>query len=178
MREHLLLHLLRCLCCFGEAAALISQVFLQNRTNAALLTVNNQTFLVVVYMFVISLVCRHMTFFAGSILAVLIILTVIDEDVLSVEHVLALMTILGLVMTVCRVLIPNEVSCCSFFIHILTACVTSHVFWVTVNTCHESRVAKLKDKVAVFCYINNPLLVSLHLESNSFKSSSDVITDF
>jgi len=50
-----------------------------------------------------------MAFFAGSILAVLIILTVIDEDVLSVEHVLALMTVLGLVITICRVLIPNEV---------------------------------------------------------------------
>ena len=50
-----------------------------------------------------------MAFFAGSILAVLIILTVIDEDVLSVEHVLALMTVLGLVTTICRVLIPNEV---------------------------------------------------------------------
>jgi len=53
--------------------------------------------------------CRHMAFFAGSILAVLIILTVVDEDVLSVEHVLALMTLLGVVTTVCRVLIPNEV---------------------------------------------------------------------
>ena len=42
-------------------------------------------------------------------LAVLLILTVIDEDVLSVEHVIALMTILGLVITICRVLIPNEV---------------------------------------------------------------------
>jgi len=51
-----------------------------------------------------------MAFFAGSILAVLIILTVVDEDVLSVEHVLALMTLLGLVVTVCRVFIPNEVS--------------------------------------------------------------------
>jgi len=63
-----------------------------------------------------------MAFFTGSILAVLIILTVIDEDVLSVEHVLALMTILGLVMTVCRVLIPNEVRCCSFVTYKLQYC--------------------------------------------------------
>jgi len=53
-----------------------------------------------------------MAFFAGSILAVLIMLTIADEDVLSVEHVLAVMTVLGLVMTVCRVLIPNEVRNC------------------------------------------------------------------
>ena len=51
-----------------------------------------------------------MAFFAGSMLAVLIILTVVDEDVLTVEHVIAIMTILGLVTTVCGVLIPNEVS--------------------------------------------------------------------
>lgn len=54
-------------------------------------------------------ICRHMAFFSGSMLAVLVILTVVDEDVLTVEHVLALMTILGLVAAVCRVLIPNEV---------------------------------------------------------------------
>jgi len=50
-----------------------------------------------------------MAFFAGSMLAVLIILTVIDEDVLTVEHVIAIMTVLGLVTTICGVLIPNEV---------------------------------------------------------------------
>ena len=38
---------------------------------------------------------RNVAFFAGSILAVLIILTVIDEDVLTVEHVFTAMTILG-----------------------------------------------------------------------------------
>jgi len=66
-----------------------------------------------------------MAFFAGSILAVLIILTVIDEDVLSVEHVLALMTILGLVTTVCRVLIPNEVRHCPSTLTILTTTILS-----------------------------------------------------
>ena len=35
-------------------------------------------------------------FFAGAVLAVLVILTVVDEDVLNVEHVLSIMTILGL----------------------------------------------------------------------------------
>ena len=71
-----------------------------------------------------------MAFFAGSILAVLIILTVVDEDVLSVEHVLALMTILGLVTTICRVLIPNEVrynalTCVSLNTVILCLCLKS-----------------------------------------------------
>jgi len=42
-------------------------------------------------------------------LAVLVILTVIDEDVLAVQHVLGLMTGLGIIITVCRACIPDEV---------------------------------------------------------------------
>ena len=38
---------------------------------------------------------RNIAFFAGSILAVLVILVVYDEDVLTVEHVLTTTTILG-----------------------------------------------------------------------------------
>ena len=37
-----------------------------------------------------------MAFFAGSVLAVLVVLTVIDEDVLAVEHVLTTMTVAGM----------------------------------------------------------------------------------
>ena len=39
---------------------------------------------------------------AGSILAVLIALTIYDEDVLAVEHVLTTVTLLGVTVTVCR----------------------------------------------------------------------------
>lgn len=45
---------------------------------------------------------RNVAFVAGSILAVLIVLTVIDEDVLLVEHVLTIMTVLGAVFALCR----------------------------------------------------------------------------
>ena len=38
---------------------------------------------------------RNVAFFAGSILAVLVVLTVIDEDVLNVEHVFTIATIAG-----------------------------------------------------------------------------------
>eukprot|EP00057_Strongylocentrotus_purpuratus_P009414 XP_011663888.1 PREDICTED: autophagy-related protein 9A [Strongylocentrotus purpuratus] len=51
---------------------------------------------------------RNIAFFAGSILAVLIILTVIDEDVLTVEHVLTTVTLLGVAVTICRTFIPDE----------------------------------------------------------------------
>ena len=50
-----------------------------------------------------------MSFTVGAILAVLVILTVYDEDVLGVEHMLTVMTSLGVVLGVCRSIIPDEV---------------------------------------------------------------------
>ncbi|XP_071487635.1 autophagy-related protein 9A-like [Diadema antillarum] len=57
---------------------------------------------------VLAILCQNIAFFAGSILAVLIILTVYDEDVLTVEHVLTTMTLLGVAVTICRTFIPDE----------------------------------------------------------------------
>ncbi|XP_059823448.1 autophagy-related protein 9A isoform X1 [Hypanus sabinus] len=61
----------------------------------------------------LTVLAKNVAFFAGSILAVLITLTVYDEDVLAVEHVLTTITLLGLCVTVCRCFIPDkhEVSC-------------------------------------------------------------------
>lgn len=47
-------------------------------------------------------------FFFGAPLAVLIILTIIDEDVLTAEHALTAMTILGGVVAACRAFVPDE----------------------------------------------------------------------
>ncbi len=52
---------------------------------------------------------RFISFTSGAILAVLILLTIYDEDVLNVEHMLTLMTCLGVVLGICRSLIPDEV---------------------------------------------------------------------
>ncbi|KAK7479311.1 hypothetical protein BaRGS_00029481 [Batillaria attramentaria] len=51
---------------------------------------------------------KNVMFFAGAILAVLVCLTIVDEDVLNVEHVLTIITVCGLIMTVCKGLIPDE----------------------------------------------------------------------
>ncbi|KAL3831621.1 hypothetical protein ACJMK2_023354 [Sinanodonta woodiana] len=56
----------------------------------------------------LTIIAKNIAFFAGSILAVLVVLTVIDEDVLTVEHILATITVAGVVVTSCRVLIPQE----------------------------------------------------------------------
>ncbi|GAA6073364.1 autophagy-related protein 9A, partial [Tachysurus ichikawai] len=56
----------------------------------------------------VTVVAKNVAFFAGSILAVLIALTIYDEDVLSVEHVLSSITLLGVCITICRSFIPDK----------------------------------------------------------------------
>ncbi|TTH38805.1 Autophagy-related protein 9A [Bagarius yarrelli] len=56
----------------------------------------------------LTVVAKNVAFFAGSILAVLIALTIYDEDVLAVEHVLSSVTLLGVCITVCRSFIPDK----------------------------------------------------------------------
>lgn len=51
---------------------------------------------------------KYMSFFAGSILAVLVILTVIDEDFLAVKNIIGVMTVTGLIVTISRSCIPDE----------------------------------------------------------------------
>ncbi|XP_023932449.1 autophagy-related protein 9A [Lingula anatina] len=71
---------------------------------------------------VLVILAKNVVFFAGAVLAVLIILTLIDEDTLQVENILRMMTILGAVVAVCRAVIPAEhmVFCPEFLMtHIL-----------------------------------------------------------
>ncbi|XP_063106806.1 autophagy-related protein 9B [Cavia porcellus] len=55
-----------------------------------------------------ALLARQLLFFAGAPFAALLLLTVYDEDVLTVEHVFTAMTALGLVATVARCFLPEE----------------------------------------------------------------------
>lgn len=57
---------------------------------------------------VITVIAKSLAFMCGAVLAVLLLLTVYDEDVLAVEHVLTLITILGGCLAVSRALIPDE----------------------------------------------------------------------
>lgn len=61
----------------------------------------------------LTVVAKNVAFFAGSLLAVLIALTIYDEDVLAVEHVLSSITLLGVCVTVCRYRLIST-STCSF----------------------------------------------------------------
>lgn len=55
-----------------------------------------------------TVIAKNVVFISGSILAVLLVLTVYDEDVIAVEHVLTIMTILGSVVAGFRSFIPDE----------------------------------------------------------------------
>lgn len=56
----------------------------------------------------LAVLARSAAFFAGSLLAVLVALTIYDEDVLAVQHVLTAGTALGVLITVARSFIPDE----------------------------------------------------------------------
>ena len=59
--------------------------------------------------YILTDLSRYVTFFAGSLLSVLIILTVVDEDFLAVKNILAAMTLLTVLVSVFRSCIPDEV---------------------------------------------------------------------
>ena len=56
-----------------------------------------------------EIVAKHMTFVAGSVLAVLILLTIYDEDVITVEHLITVMTGLGAIIAISRAFISADV---------------------------------------------------------------------
>ncbi|KAJ1528582.1 hypothetical protein ONE63_006985 [Megalurothrips usitatus] len=55
-----------------------------------------------------TIIAKNIMFVAGAFLAVLVLLSVIDEDTLTVEHVLTIITGLTALVAVCRGLIPDE----------------------------------------------------------------------
>ncbi|KAK3892909.1 hypothetical protein Pcinc_003249 [Petrolisthes cinctipes] len=57
---------------------------------------------------VLAVISKHVAFVCGSVFAVLAALSVYDEDVLQVEHILTIMTILGAILACCRVFIPDD----------------------------------------------------------------------
>jgi len=46
----------------------------------------------------VAVIARNLAFLCGAVLAVLLLLTIYDEDVITVEHVLTIMTVLGAVV--------------------------------------------------------------------------------
>lgn len=57
---------------------------------------------------IVTIIAQHIGFLCGAIFAVIVALTLYDEDVIAVENLLTLMTGLGATIAICRGIIPEE----------------------------------------------------------------------
>lgn len=57
---------------------------------------------------IVTTIAQHITFICGSLFGVIIIYSLIDDNVLHIEHLLPVMTFLGIALPVCRGFIPDE----------------------------------------------------------------------
>ncbi|XP_015791840.1 autophagy-related protein 9A [Tetranychus urticae] len=56
-----------------------------------------------------EVISRNVMFMAGALLAVLVLLTFYDEDVIAVEHVITIIAALGIIVAVARGFIPDDI---------------------------------------------------------------------
>ncbi|KAM5125362.1 autophagy-related protein 9A-like, partial [Mantella aurantiaca] len=94
----------------------------------------------------LAIAAKNLAFFAGSILAVLIALTVYDEDVLTVQHILTAITVLGVMVTIARSFIPDEhmVWCPEQ----LLQCVLAHIHYMPDHWQGHAHKSETRDELA------------------------------
>ncbi|XP_069502068.1 autophagy-related protein 9A-like isoform X3 [Ambystoma mexicanum] len=94
----------------------------------------------------LTVIAKNVGFFSGSILAVLISLTVYDEDVLTVQHILTAITLLGILVTVARSFIPDEhmVWCPEQ----LLQCVLAHIHYIPDHWQGHAHKSETRDEMA------------------------------
>uniref|UniRef100_A0A672LIB5 Autophagy-related protein 9 n=1 Tax=Sinocyclocheilus grahami TaxID=75366 RepID=A0A672LIB5_SINGR len=94
----------------------------------------------------LAVLAKNVAFFSGSVLAVLIALTVYDEDVLTVQHILTAITVLGLVITITRSFIPDEhmVWCPEQ----LLQCVLAHIHYMPDHWKGNANKSETRDEMA------------------------------
>lgn len=56
----------------------------------------------------VVIIAKNTGFFAGAIMSVIVILTLINEELLLADHIPLTLTVLGITVSVCRSLIPNK----------------------------------------------------------------------
>ncbi|KAA0704476.1 Autophagy-related protein 9A APG9-like 1 [Triplophysa tibetana] len=94
----------------------------------------------------LAVLAKNVAFFSGSVLAVLIALTVYDEDVLTVQHILTAITILGVVITITRSFIPDDhmVWCPEQ----LLQCVLAHIHYMPDHWKGHANKSETRDEMA------------------------------
>ncbi|XP_077375796.1 autophagy-related protein 9B [Festucalex cinctus] len=94
----------------------------------------------------LTVLAKNVAFFSGSVLAVLIALTVYDEDVLTVQHILTAITVLGVIITITRSFIPDEhmVWCPEQ----LLQCMLAHIHYMPDHWRGNANKGETRDEVA------------------------------
>ncbi|XP_017556214.1 autophagy-related protein 9B [Pygocentrus nattereri] len=94
----------------------------------------------------LAVLAKNVAFFSGSVLAVLIALTIYDEDVLTVQHILTAITVLGVVITITRSFIPDEhmVWCPEQ----LLQCVLAHIHYMPDHWKGNANKSETRDEMA------------------------------
>ncbi len=123
---------------------------------------------------------RHGAFIAGSMLAVFVILTVVDEDFLNVEHVIAAMTVLGIIVTLCRSIIPDEVTTFFFilFVAFISRCFSFGTILVSLNK-YCSQLCLLPDECCILQHmvicpelLMRAVLAQVHYMPDTWKGNA------
>lgn len=94
----------------------------------------------------LTVIAKNIAFFSGSVLAVLIVLTIYDEDVLTVQHILTAITVLGVTVTIARSFIPDEhMAWCP---EQLLQCVLAHIHYMPDHWRGNANKSETRDEVA------------------------------
>lgn len=94
----------------------------------------------------LAVMAKNVAFFSGSVFAVLIALTVYDEDVLTVQHILTAITVLGVVITITRSFIPDEHMVWSP--EQLLQCVLAHIHYMPDHWKGNANKSETRDEMA------------------------------
>nr|XP_023014108.1 autophagy-related protein 9A-like [Leptinotarsa decemlineata]XP_023014109.1 autophagy-related protein 9A-like [Leptinotarsa decemlineata] len=93
---------------------------------------------------VVTEIAQHIGFLCGSVFTVIIALTIYDEDVISVEHVITLMTGLGGMTAICRALIPDETTIwCPEY---LLQCVVLHTHYLPSGWRGQAHTSTIREE--------------------------------
>ncbi|XP_075262247.1 autophagy-related protein 9A-like [Convolutriloba macropyga] len=95
-----------------------------------------------------SIIAHNLAFFSGSICAVIILLTMIDDDVLQVDNVISLVTFTGALTAVSRVFIPDENFI--FCPELLLKSVLAHIHYMPATWRGKAHTSDVRDEFSKF----------------------------
>ena len=131
-----------------------------------------------------SIIAQNVAFFSGSICAVILVLTVIDEDVLQVQHVITMLTVSGVFTALSRVFIPEENFI--FCPELLLKSVLAHIHYMPATWRTKAHTSNVRNEFSKFFQLKitffveelmSPLVTPLILIF-SFRNRGLEIVDF